>query len=77
MNRIQIDFTGQAVKLKPLHGVCNGPICGQGTVDLSKNYREIGVPSVRLHDTDGANSRYYVDVSRIFPNFDADEYDPD
>lgn len=76
MNRIQIDFAGQAGKLKPLHGVCNGPLCKQGTVDLTKSYREIGVPSVRLHDTDGANSRYYVDVSRIFPNFDADEYDP-
>lgn len=75
MNRITIDFSANAGSLKPVHGVCNGPICNQGVVDLSKYYREIGVPSVRLHDTDGANSRFHVDVSRIFPNFDADEYD--
>lgn len=75
MNRINIDFSKDAGKLKPVHGVCNGPICKQGTVDLSRYYREAAFPSVRLHDTDAANSRYYVDVSRIFPNFDADEYD--
>ncbi|NMP37244.1 MAG: hypothetical protein GX051_03850 [Clostridiales bacterium] len=76
MNVVCVDFSKSNGKIKPVHGVCNGPICNSGVTDLSKYYREIGVPSVRLHDTDGANSRFYVDVSRIFPNFDADEQNP-
>ena len=75
MKHIHLDFSKHTHAPKMIHGVNNGPICKQGIIDLSRHYREIGVPSVRLHDTDGANSRFYVDVSRIFPNFDADEQD--
>jgi hypothetical protein len=62
--------------LKPVHGVTNGPLCNEARVDLSERFREIGVPHVRLHDTDNPDSRYLVDISRIFPDFDADENDP-
>lgn len=76
MKQISIDFANTTHAPKPIHGVNNGPICNQNVVDLSRYYREMKIPGVRLHDTDGANSRFYVDVSRIFPNFDADENDP-
>ena len=76
MKQISIDFTKTTHAPKMINGVNNGPICNQNVVNLSSRYREMNIPSVRLHDTDGANSRFYVDVSRIFPNFDADETDP-
>jgi len=63
--------------LKPVHGICNGPICMSGLYDLSKYFSEIGAPYIRLHDTEGAEGRYLVDISRIFPNFDADETNPE
>jgi hypothetical protein len=74
---ITVDFgrlTG--TRLKPVHGVTNGPLCYEARIDLSDRFREIGVPYVRLHDTDGPNTRYLVDISRIFPDFEADENDP-
>lgn len=76
MKQITFDFSKTTHPPKMIHGVNNGPICNQNVVNLSRRYREMHIPSVRLHDTDGANSRFYVDVSRIFPNFDADEKDP-
>lgn len=73
---IKIDFAEKTHAPKPVNGVNNGPICKQGIVDLSRHYKKLNIPTVRLHDTDGANARFLVDVSRIFPHFDADENDP-
>ena len=73
---ISVDFnalTGN--KIKPLHGVNNSPI------SLTKpipELRDAGIPFVRLHDTGGAYGRsVFVDVPNIFPDFDADENDPE
>lgn len=74
---VNVDFTRDLGKqVKAVNGVTNGPIVGR--VDLSEFYRELGIPCVRLHDTEGSgpDGRYHVDISRIFPNFDADENDP-
>ena len=75
MNTIKIDFAQKTHAPKAVNAVNNGPICNQGVVDLSRHYKALNIPAVRLHDTDGANSRFLVDVSRIFPYFDADEND--
>ena len=75
MNTIKVDFAQKTHAPKPVNGVNNGPICNQSIINLSRHYKVLNIPSVRLHDTDGANSRFLVDVSRIFPNFDADEND--
>ena len=75
MNMIKVDFAQKTHAPKPVHGVNNGPICHLGITDLSRHYKAMNIPSVRLHDTDGANSRFLVDISRIFPDFDADEND--
>ena len=72
MKTITVRFdrqSGQAVK--PVHGICNGPLSESGLIDTSAFYEEIGIPFIRLHDTDTPTSRTLVDISRIFPNFDA------
>ena len=61
--------------VKPLHGVCNGPISMGGWTDMSEEYREMGVPFVRLHDTDYPYPQQ-VDLPQIFRNPDADPDDP-
>ena len=70
-----IDFSKNIGVIKAVNGVSNGPICHG--VDLSRYFKEANVSCVRYHDTDGggAYGRYMIDVSRVFPNFDADEYD--
>ncbi len=62
--------------VKPLHGVCNGPISMGGWTNMSDAYVEMGVPFVRLHDTDYPYPQQ-VDIPQIFRNFDADPDDPD
>jgi hypothetical protein len=78
---VSVDFTRLVNKrLKPVHGICNGPIVpGMPINNTTDEYKELGVPFVRLHDTggDGTTGRYLVDISRIFENFDADENNPD
>ena len=74
-NIIKVDFAKKTHAPKPVNGVNNGPICKQGIIDLSRHYKKLHIPTIRLHDTDGANARFLVDVTRIFPNFDADEND--
>jgi len=65
--------TGEVIK--PIHGLCNGPVSYGGLTDLSAEYREIGVPYVRLHDTDWPFPQV-VDIYQIFRDFSKDENDP-
>ena len=66
-------------RIKPLHAVGCGPKSGMGgaaDIDASELFREIGIPSCRLHDIEYPyGSNQYVDIHCIFPNFDADEND--
>ena len=62
-------------RIKPLHGLCNGPLSAGGMTNLTEEYREIGVPAVRLHDTDWPYPPC-VDVYQIFRDFSKDENDP-
>lgn len=61
--------------MKPLHGIDNGPLSMGGYYDLSEEYREMGVPFVRLHDTDYPYPQA-VDVYQIFRDFSKDPTDP-
>lgn len=72
---VKVDFSISTGKVKPMHGMCNGPV--SYGADLSEAFREIGVPIVRFDATDTAMSRCAVDISRIFKNPDADPSDPD
>ena len=70
-----IDFSKNIGKIKPVNGVSNGPICHN--VGLSEYFKESFIPMVRLHNRDESSNygRYTIDVSKIFENFDASEYD--
>lgn len=81
MQKVQIDFSKNAGKIKELNGVNNGP------TDLKKDVRnmgnsqyflEAGIKNIRLHDTIFYESYGHdvVDVRQIFKNEDADETDP-
>lgn len=62
-------------EIRPLHGVNNGPWGYGGLVDVSHRYRELAVPSVRLHDPNWPHPRE-VDIPQVFPVADADPDDP-
>lgn len=72
---VHVDFSIHTGKVKPMHGMCNGPI--SYGADISDVFREIGVPIVRFDATDTAISRSAIDISRIFKNPDADPTDPE
>ena len=61
-------------KIKPVHGISNGPLSSGGSCNTSAEYLEMGVPFVRLHDTDSPYPQQ-VDVYQIFRDFDKDPYD--
>lgn len=72
---VKVDFSVPTGKVKPLHGMCNGPV--SYGADISGIFREIGVPYVRFDCTDTAISAHAVDISRIFKDPYADPADPD
>ena len=71
---ITVDFASVTGSIKPLHGMCNGPL-SPGT-DLGDLFARMGVPRVRFADAGGKQSGLYFNVSSIFPDASADEYDP-
>lgn len=75
MTDIFLDSNKIIGKIKPLHGVNNGPVSDHFWIDTSRYYKEIGVPYIRLHDTDLPSQRM-VDTRHIFKDFSADENDP-
>ena len=70
---VTVDFASVTGSIKPLHGMCNGPL-SPGT-DLSGLFAQMGVPCVRFADAGGKQSGLFVNVSSIFPDASADEYD--
>ena len=82
MVHIQIDFGRGVGRVKPMHAVNNGPVKGPRMFPLSGNfdaYKEAGIPFARNHDAAFCASyggERTVDINAIFPDFDADPYDP-
>ena len=75
MQKINIDTTVLTGKIKPVHGVNNGPVCYGSLTDVSNYYKESGFPYVRLHDPNWPHPRE-VDIYTIFPDFTKDPADP-
>ena len=72
---LTIDFAKPLGKIKPLHGVCNGPFaCGENA-KLEGYHAEAGFPYARLHDVHWPCPDA-VDVSTVFPLFEADPDNP-
>lgn len=62
-------------RIKPLHGLNNGPVGYGSLVDVSAYYKQLDVPCVRIHDPNWPHPRE-VDIPQIFPDFEADPADP-
>ncbi|MCR5782935.1 MAG: hypothetical protein K6G90_09415 [Clostridia bacterium] len=74
---VLIDFGTVTGKIKPLHGV-NNSARKSDYGDLLDDFVKLKPPFSRLHDTAGVcGGGHYVDVANIFPDFSADENDPD
>ena len=74
--KIDVDFSKSLGKLRPLHGVNNGPFDSSHHVaDMAARHKEAGFPSVRLHDCQWPTPTV-VDIPTIFPLFHADPDDP-
>ena len=71
---VRVDLSIPATEIKPLHGMCNGPV--SYGADISEAFRSIGVPFVRFDGTDTAVGGYAVDLSKIFRDLSADPTDP-
>jgi hypothetical protein len=75
MADIQIFADRECGRIRPLHGVNNGPVCYGSLLDVSHYYKKAGIPLVRLHDPNWPHP-WEVDIYTIFPDFDKDEDDP-
>ena len=78
--RISVDFSKKCGKLKPYHAVSEGPRTGGVNLfsDVSREFSEIGIPLVRLHDVEYPyGSNQFVDIHCIFPDFSKDPSDPE
>lgn len=76
MTKLTVDFSEIKGKIKPMHSVNNGPVGGTWGVGNIELFREAGIPYARNHDAAFASAyggEHAVDVSNIFPDFDADE----
>ena len=82
MKTVSVNFANSTGKVKPMHAVNNGPVYKFAEDQRITNlpaFIEAGIPYARNHDasfcaTYGGN--HTVDVNFIFPDFDADPYDP-
>ncbi len=71
---VKIDFSQEIGPVKPVNGVGQPPMLGGPTRFSMMHYlAEAGIPYSRLHDVQGS---HYVDIPKLFPDFDADENDP-
>ncbi|HEY5408384.1 MAG TPA: hypothetical protein VIJ92_14920 [Ginsengibacter sp.] len=72
----QIDFSNIIGKIKPLHGVNQGPFDYMPeAAPIEVYFKKAGFPSVRLHDVNWPHPDA-VDIHTIFPLFDEDPDDP-
>lgn len=69
MARLYADFSNTDGRIRPLHGVNQGPMTKVFTYDARPFFREAGFPFARLHDTEYPyGSGEFVDIPCIFRN---------
>lgn len=82
MSDLKVDFEKNQGKIKPMHATNNGPSCSLKNTPKDGNlaeFRAAGIPYARTHDASFYpvyGLEHTVDVAFIFPDFDADPYDP-
>lgn len=85
---MKIDFNSAVGAVKPMHATNNGPVVSAKAIQNNtlhpfnnnlNEFKAAGIPYARTHDS-SFYARYgmehTVDVYYVFPNFDADPYDP-
>lgn len=82
MKNITVELSEVLGKIKPMNAVNNGPVCARDdqTSGNFLSYKAARFPYARNHDASYCSSyggEHVVDISAIFPNFDADENDPE
>ena len=82
---VTVDFAVDCGPVKPMNAVNNGPVGVDGTSLGSQHgnfatYKAARIPYARTHDTSEYivyGGDHCVDISAVFPNFDADETKPE
>lgn len=76
---VSVDFSKKTGKIKPVSGVNSGPLFGADlSCDLTENYRELGIPAVRVADVEPPyGGGRLVDIRNVFPNPELDERFPE
>lgn len=78
MYNIKVEFDKITGKIKPMNAVNNMPVLPRNCDNIYERIQEANIPYCRLHDTGGDfGGTHYVDINNVFPNFDADENDPE
>lgn len=78
----KIDFSKITGKIKTMHAVNNGPIRAQDVQQIRENFsafKAAKIPYVRNHDASfcaGYGGEHTVDIHAVFPDFNANPYDP-
>ena len=81
--RIVVDMAKELRAVKPMNAVNNGPAVkkpgGDQKVGNFESYKSARIPFARLHDSINCcpGGAHAVDVSAVFPDFDADETLPE
>ncbi len=81
MNQIVTDFSEKVGPIKIMNAVNNGPlpVTKERTRSNFSDYKALRIPYARTHDASfcaAYGGEHTVDVNFIFPDFDADENDP-
>lgn len=77
MNTLKFDLSKNGGTFKPLNAVNGGPYKGIN-IDQIEDFKEMRIPFIRNHDVSFFacfGGDHTVDITAIFPNFDADPYD--
>ena len=82
MENLKFDLTKTCGKFRPMNAVNNGPLHKRHANDQKRSnleaYKAARIPYARNHDAafcSAYGGEHTVDISAIFPNFDADPYD--
>ena len=79
MTEIKVDFGKKVGTIQPMNCVNNGPVTNR-IGSNAQYYKEAEIPYARLHDSNhyaGYGGYHVVDIHSVFPDFDADPYDPE
>lgn len=68
---IEVDLAEEAGRFRPLNGVNKGPLPGGGLIDLTRDFAEARIDSIRLHDCRWPIPDA-VDIHTLFPDPNAD-----